>query len=298
MLSKQEYIRLSIENNLFFQRIIKEHLFFIETNLPTVESVNISRADMLKRNFEQLLAETTFYAKWFVSEQAIKSNEFVTPYTLRAEELSAKLTGATLNTEITKAELSLFNVPSRCTTEHLEAIINDLNKRSIILVKQVIDFQNKLLFLLSESQLFITLYNEMLEHLNHESEYYLRLLESLQNKSLSKKQLCRELNFWNHIMENHAQFITGMLDPTEINLKEIAETIAKEFETLIKICLQTPEKEILNMSLEAVTEIRNFKEEATKQILSCKIKSIILPLLADHVLREANHYIKLLNTIK
>lgn len=298
MLSKQEYIRLSIENNLFFQRIIKEHLFFIETNLPTVESVNISRADMLKRNFEQLLAETTFYAKWFVSEQAIKSNEFVTPYTLRAEELSAKLTGATLNTEITKAELSLFNVPSRCTTEHLEAIINDLNKRSIILVKQVIDFQNKLLFLLSECQLFITLYNEMLEHLNHESEYYLRLLESLQNKSLSKKQLCRELNFWNHIMENHAQFITGMLDPTEINLKEIAETIAKEFETLIKICLQTPEKEIFNMSLEAVTEIRNFKEEATKQILSCKIKSIILPLLADHVLREANHYIRLLNTIK
>ena len=29
-------------------------------------------------------------------------------------------------------------------------------------------------------------------------------------------------------------------------------------------------------------------------IETCKIKSIILPLLADHVLREANHYLRLL----
>ena len=27
---------------------------------------------------------------------------------------------------------------------------------------------------------------------------------------------------------------------------------------------------------------------------ACRIRSIILPLLADHVLREANHYIRLL----
>lgn len=33
-----------------------------------------------------------------------------------------------------------------------------------------------------------------------------------------------------------------------------------------------------------------------KGILDTKIASIILPLLADHVLREANHYIRLLET--
>lgn len=44
-----------------------------------------------------------------------------------------------------------------------------------------------------------------------------------------------------------------------------------------------------------VIKLRDFKEEATKGILGCKIKSVILPLLADHVVREANHYIRLLN---
>ena len=37
-----------------------------------------------------------------------------------------------------------------------------------------------------------------------------------------------------------------------------------------------------------------FKAAGTKGIQSCEIRSVILPLLADHVLREANHYIRLL----
>ena len=38
----------------------------------------------------------------------------------------------------------------------------------------------------------------------------------------------------------------------------------------------------------------DFKKAATKGILGCEIKSIILPLLSDHVLREANHYLRIL----
>uniref|UniRef100_UPI0032605C1B DUF2935 domain-containing protein n=1 Tax=Clostridium sp. NkU-1 TaxID=1095009 RepID=UPI0032605C1B len=42
---------------------------------------------------------------------------------------------------------------------------------------------------------------------------------------------------------------------------------------------------------------RDFKEAGTKGINECKIRSIILPLLADHVLRESNHYIRLLRQL-
>lgn len=41
-------------------------------------------------------------------------------------------------------------------------------------------------------------------------------------------------------------------------------------------------------------KLRDFKAAGTKGIEECTIRSIILPLLADHVLREANHYIRLL----
>ena len=43
---------------------------------------------------------------------------------------------------------------------------------------------------------------------------------------------------------------------------------------------------------------RDFKEAGARGILNCKIESLILPLLADHVLREANHYIRILQCVR
>lgn len=54
------------------------------------------------------------------------------------------------------------------------------------------------------------------------------------------------------------------------------------------------EETISEKSLAKTCELRDFKAAGTEGILNCQIKSIILPLLADHVLREANHYIRIL----
>lgn len=51
-------------------------------------------------------------------------------------------------------------------------------------------------------------------------------------------------------------------------------------------------------TLDETVEFKDFKEAGVSGIEECKIKSIILPLLADHVLREANHYIRILKTTK
>ncbi len=276
---------------------MKEHLFFIETNLQPVEAANIAKANALKQSFEQLLAETVIYANGAVSEQSIKSNQFVTPYTLRAEEVNSRLTGASLNTAITKAELELVGNLKCNYEEWLESIVWDLNTRSLCLLEDVIAFQKKLMALSLQCKIFIALYDEMLEHDTREAEYYLEILKSLQNRKVLKKTLCKELNFWNNIMGEHAQFIDGMLDPTEKALKEKAEITAEGFEKLVDECIKLAEKQILQKSLEDTRGIIDYKRTATEGLLECEIKSIIPPLLADHVLREANHYFRLLNML-
>ena len=50
------------------------------------------------------------------------------------------------------------------------------------------------------------------------------------------------------------------------------------------------------VSLMETMKFRDFKAAGTEGIEQCKIRSVILPLLADHVLREANHYIRLLES--
>lgn len=297
LLAKGEFIRISLEINLFFQRIMKEHLFLFETNLQPVEVANIAQARVLKQSFEQLLAETVDYANGVISESAVSSNEFVTPYTLRAEESTSKLSGASLNMGITMAEMQLVGNGNYGHIESLESIVYDLNARSLNLLGEVIAFQKRLLNLVLGCEIFITLYPEMLEHVTREAEYYRQILHSLQGRKLPERTLCEKLNFWNNIMEEHAEFINGMLDPTEETLKQIAEAFAARYEKLIKECIKAAEKQIISRSLEATREISDFKEEATAGLLDCEIKSIISPLLADHVYREANHYLRVLKML-
>ena len=298
LLSKQEFILISMEINIFFQRIMKEHLFLIETNLQPVECDYIEEAKMLKQNFEQLLSETVYYGSGVISESSIRSNEFVTPYTLRAEEVTSMFTGAKIDTRITKAEYELGKASKYNYRKDLEKVAHDINSKSYCLLEDVIAFQEKLISKSLECKIFITLYDEMLEHDTREAKYYLELLKCLRNRTLPNNTLCEELNFWNNIMGEHAQFIDGMLDPTERKLKQTAASTAKAFEKLVLECVRTTEKQITLASLDSTDEIRDFKRSSTEVILKCKIKSLIPPILADHVLREANHYLRLLCMIK
>ena len=95
-------------------------------------------------------------------------------------------------------------------------------------------------------------------------------------------------------MMEHALFIRGLLDPTEEELIKTSDTLAKDFEALLGRARERNDEAIRDDSLAAAKRIKEFKTAGVDGIESCKIKSLILPLLADHVLREANHYIRLL----
>jgi len=298
LLPIHEFIRISIEVNLFFQRIMKEHMFFIETSLQPVEPCLIAEANSLKHGFEQLLDETVYYANGIISQNAIESNAIVTPYTLRAEQVSSMFTGASLNTGITKAEYELIAAKNSYYNPGLESIVYNINRRSYYLLKDVIAFKKKVLDLVSGCKIFITLFQDVIKHITREAEYYQEILKALQYRRLPERSLCDELDFWNNVMGEHALFISGLLDPTEENLKKTAETTAKLFDELIGKCDETAEKQIIQKSLKATEGVRDFKRTATQGILNCVIKSIIIPLLADHVLREANYYLGLLKMME
>lgn len=100
-------------------------------------------------------------------------------------------------------------------------------------------------------------------------------------------------------MMEHALFIRGLLDPTEEELIDTADEFAHEFKCLRKEAQAMTDVTIdyvTNQTLFQTIQLRNFKKAGTEGISNCEIRSIIVPLLADHVLREANHYIRLLET--
>ena len=95
-------------------------------------------------------------------------------------------------------------------------------------------------------------------------------------------------------MMEHALFIRGLLDPSETELINSADTFAADYSALLNSCHNAQNRTLSVDSMTETKKFRDFKTAGVKGIEGCQIHSLILPLLADHVLREANHFIRIL----
>lgn len=299
MLSRKDFIQMSLEHNLFFGRIMKEHMIFIESGLLIIDSSLVLEGESLKESFEDILRETVNLAEGAVSKAILNSNELVTPYTLESEKITENLTGICIDKNITKSELELVSNSAFIYTHGLEKELEDLNERAINLVKEVIRYKEKILKRLLECKMFANLYPLLIDHILREAKYYLMALESIQRKEEPVKDILENQIFWDTIMKEHAQFVRGLLDPTEVELFNTANGFAETFEELIEKTKKASPKdipEITKKAIESTMGIRDFKRQGTEGLISCEIQVIAYPLLADHILREANRYLRVLKS--
>jgi len=227
MLSKVDLIRISLETNLFFGRIMKEHMIFMEASLPAINNDLISEADQLKRSFEELLEENIALSNGIISKEVLNSNEIVTKYTLDVEKITENLAGISINKEITLKELNLSSEPDYNCHPNLDNLVFDLNQRTINIVKEIIEFKERVILELSNCKIFIHLYPTLIHHVLKEAEAYLNILTILQRNMKPENNILEQELFWDDIMREHALFIRGFLDPSEEDLFNTADKFAK-----------------------------------------------------------------------
>jgi len=269
----------------------------MEGGLLIKDSSLILEADELKLSFEAILSETITISNGAVRQKVLDSNELVTPLTLQSEIISEDNTGICIDKSLTEAELKLISDPDFNFTPSLEKQAEDINQRAMNLVREVIKFKEKVLAKRLECKIYVNLYQLLIDHILREARYYLNLLEDIQNRTKSMKNILEQQVFWDTIMQEHALFIRGLLDPTEVELFDTANNLGKVFEELIEKTKKAKDKdipEITKKALEATKEIRDFKATGTNGLTNCSIKAMAYPLLGDHVLREANRYIRVL----
>ncbi|HYH02313.1 MAG TPA: DUF2935 domain-containing protein [Bacillota bacterium] len=296
-----EFVRKSLELNLFFARIAKEHAFFIEVALPWKNSNLVQEADMYKNEFANLLAEAVRLADGVLSQDFLNAGEIVTPLTLDAERASEFYSGYPLNTEITLAELTLGGAVNPNSKTLVDEVVS-LNQRAMALTTGLIGFKSRLLNDVLSCAVFNFNYPLLLDHILREACFYLNMLEGIQsNVTLDPvTDLVQQEIFWNRIMAEHAKFIRGFLDPTEEQLFNTADNFGKQFDALTtqaQMLINQPSSipVVTEESRRATTAIRDFKTQGTEGLITCQIRAIAHPLLGDHVVREANHYLRLLS---
>lgn len=293
------YIKSSLELHLFFDRIMMEHCIFLDMAFMEndKEYKKISR-DFYKL-FSNILEKIVPIANKNISKELLSSGEIVTKNTLEAENKTINLTGIDINTNITMKELNLDSGKID-NTRHLFNTISNINKETLPLINNLIKFKQDVLKKVLSCKMYTTNYPLFINHIINEAKMYYDLLNKVENKQiLSLNYIYEEELSWLDIMKEHAFFIRGNLDPTEKNLISTADDFAKEYEYILNNYSNINNLSSLNtISLNETNKFKDFKEKGEEGILDCKIKSVIIPILSDHVLREANHFIRILKQVR
>lgn len=300
MISDQEYVTLALELHLFFARIMKEHAIFLEAAFVPKDAKLAGEADYYKRELEKLLANVVSMSNGMIRPNVLQSGEIITDYTLGTEQKTQNLTGIKINQNITMQESGLHSGTNPEVSANMAKRVEQLNMNAKKLVSGLIRLKQRILEGVLSCKLFTTNYPTLIEHIIHEAKLYLSLINDLENRVDIDEMNAKETQlFWDEIMKEHALFIRGLLDPSEETLVDMADGFANEFDDLGKMAQAMANPNMSNMTSETLNQmmqLKNFKEASVDGIARCKIKSIIPPLLADHVLREANHYIRLLES--
>lgn len=299
MQNSQEYIVSSLELHLFFARIMKEHSLFLKVGFLPPGAGLAREGERFLRQFEALLSRAITLSNRVVRRRVLDSGEIVTGFTDCAEQQTQRLTGTFIDRDLTARELHLAG--RDCTdnlrvSRNLAAQVRQLNRDGLSLVDRLIDYKMRLLRQINRCSLFTVNYPLLIEHILREARLYRAKLLRLEGMCNDDVDDLRDSEFfWDRIMMEHAMFIRGLLDPSEEALIDTADDFAGDYRRLLDASTAANDRVLQSAESLALTQkFRDFKRAGVEGIEGCAIRSIILPLLADHVLREANHYLRLL----
>lgn len=299
------FVQDSVDLHLFWARIMKEHAILNENSFECKDAPWIQEAENFKCQFEAILYEFICLANGIVSIEVFKSGELFTDKTLIAEQKMIELSCIQINTQLTIDTMHLQPVKGTGMIpmgSGIEEKIVALNEHALACAQAIAGFWQQVYDNVTKACCLYT-HNlpSIFQHQIDETKLYIKQIQRIQSGQMVDPTFYRVemMMFWNkHLME-HAEIIRQLLDPTEEALIAKANMIIKEFKMLNKQFQDGAQpkadlKQLSRESMAATVDIIDFKARITELILACQLKSVISALLGDHVLREAYHYLRIL----
>lgn len=259
LITPDAFVARSIDEIRFWSRIMKEHSLFLKLGFRCEDT--------------QLINEANHF---FAVFEAIENRSHALP----------------LNTD--PQIIQRFNAEVHTAVSHIWA------------------FKRKVLGLIVRCQLpGGNNFPLLVDHVSREARYFRNRLEELNAGKLEPlpDAIIDENVFFLRIMADHSKFIGHLLDPSERQLVEQARGFSHDFDQLLfqakdleSMRPQSQTVPLLDQFLDqnrvSVQSLRDFKQTARELIEACRIKSIIHPLLADHVFREAERFLFIIDNFE
>ncbi|WP_034299383.1 MULTISPECIES: DUF2935 domain-containing protein [Bacillaceae] len=249
------FVTQSLEEIRFWSRIMKEHAFFLSLGFTADQTELIKEAKQFIVIFER------------IEEQVSQYNEKTDPEVIRK-----------FNIQVYQAVASIWA------------------------------YKRKVLGLILSCKIISNNIPLLVDHTSREAYYFANRLKELNEGILQPipEAIIKENVFFLKIMADHSKFIGHLLDPSERKLVDQAREFSNDFDQLLfqaqDLDHMRPHSEtkpmleqFLDQNRVSVVSLRDFKKTARELIEACKIKSNIPALLADHVYREADHFLHIID---
>ncbi|WP_170292147.1 DUF2935 domain-containing protein [Heliobacterium mobile] len=186
-------------------------------------------------------------------------------------------------------------------------------ERTIRLTEKIREFKRHVLHIVITCRLKLGGYNFplLLDHISREAEYFLLVLRKVESgdTNIAYHSIIQENVFWLRIMADHSKFIRSLLDQSERRIAQQAQAFSDEFDMLLAqardlegFLWDFPQVPTLPRFEEDIksstTRLRDFKQEAKELLENCAMLSLIPVALADHVRREADHFLMIIDKIQ
>ena len=137
----QDYVIHSLEQHLFFARIMKEHALFLKLGFLPPNQNLAQDAEHFLREFEALLSRAIAFSNRVVRNCVLCSGELVTEFTDCAERQTQQLTGTAIDRKLTSRTIELVGCGSKADPPVSRALVRQvrqLNRDGIQLVDGLI----------------------------------------------------------------------------------------------------------------------------------------------------------------
>ncbi len=300
MLTEEEYVRKSIELHLFFARIIKEHgIILYSAMIENNENKEIAR--QFSEFFAKILSDTLDIANENVSKEWLDSEAFVTNHTLNIESLTEKLGNLTIDKKLTEKALSL-TPGTKLVNQEIISRVTDINKSALQGIGDANQIIKTVFFRMTNNQSFLYNYPELINHYTKEANMYKDEIERLMERAKEDPTHVYNTQYkLDQLMQEHGRFIRGMTNTDNESVIAKAEEFIREYEEILeKFKGLTPDvlDSITNNNLSTTEEFKQFKTYLTDRWLNSKLYMITMPIFVDHILREANYFLRKLKNFK
>lgn len=296
MLSDSKFIENSLISNLYYLRTLREFCARVQLSLPSNYKEYIDIAGKLAKQCEELGSKIMKYANRNIPSVALNSDIFVTPYTLRLEELTNKLFAYDINTDITKQELALEPGILKPNPEIIQAL-EEINQEALNIANEFIDFSSELSNNVNNQNAFCFYYNSLNTNTVYEMNVYILILERLINKDNLDPLYVIDYEYgFNKLMAGIATYIRGECDPIYVDVVNQANNFVNEYNNLVleyENIILSPEnqKNMTDNSIELSKRFKLFVEDCLNKLLKKELYFSSPPITKDNALTDINFFI-------